>query len=348
MPCILQRLILRLLLIATLLSFLFAVTTGCSKFSSKKRLHLGPFATDMIALAGDLQYGLGRLQPVHLQGYIHGPELEHFEALASKIRTILRGIIGYSIQVVTLGESELNGPERTEALANYLDGLLRPVLIGPLPPLQITVAELDTILSDVRLREDLLSGLRGSQPVVDEIARVAGELFDQTATTLEEVRAAIEAKVDADYAEVLKTDRKLRRLQLLAVQDIEFVMQARRGSQAAADSLCAHHPSLRNVLRIGEMPSEESMLEVEQRILFILGSIKDLRGQLSPDVNEYRQARRELGLLNNEYKAGLRQGSVAIIAWARAHDRLASGITDPAEIDVLGIARKAAGGAVPF
>jgi hypothetical protein len=73
-----------------------------------------------------------------------------------------------------------------------------------------------------------------------------------------------------------------------------------------------------------------------------------LRGQLAPDVNEYRQARRELGLLNNEYKAGLRQGSVAIIAWARAHDRLASGITDPAEIDVLGIARKAAGGAVPF
>ena len=73
-----------------------------------------------------------------------------------------------------------------------------------------------------------------------------------------------------------------------------------------------------------------------------------VRASVAPDLNEYRQARRELGIMDNEYRAALRQGSVAIIAWARAHDRLASGITDPAEINVLGIARKAAGGAVPF
>ena len=198
MPLTRQPLLVRLVLIATLLSFLSTTTTGCSKFSSKTRLHLGPFATDMIALAGDIQYGLGQLQPVHLQGYIYGPELESFDVLATKIRSIIRGIIGYSIQIVTLGESELNGPERSEALADYLDGLLRPVLVGPVPPLRISVAEFDTILADVGSRDDLLSSLRGSQPVVDEIARVAGELFDQAAISLEDVRATVESRVNAD------------------------------------------------------------------------------------------------------------------------------------------------------
>lgn len=50
----------------------------------------------------------------------------------------------------------------------------------------------------------------------------------------------------------------------------------------------------------------------------------------------------------NDDRAALRAGRVAIIAWARARDRLAAGVTDPAEIDVLGIARKAAGGIWPI
>jgi hypothetical protein len=47
------------------------------------------------------------------------------------------------------------------------------------------------------------------------------------------------------------------------------------------------------------------------------------------------------------FNTALRQARVAIIAWSRAHQRLASGITDPAEIDIFGIAKKAAGDFVP-
>ena len=335
-------------LLASITTLLLASVSGCARFKSHKRLHLAPFAEDMIALAGDLEYGLGQLQPVYLQGYIEGPELEYFDVLGGKIRLVLRGIIGYSIQVVTLGESELSGPQRTVALADYLDSLLRPVIRQPLPPLQLTLADLDTILTDVRGRPDLLSGLRGSQPIVDEIARVAGELFNQAAVSLEDVRAAIEKKVDADFAEVRATDRKLRSIQLFVVLDIDNIIKVRRGDQAAADSLYAHQPSLHEILQPGEMPSESDMRQVEERLLFILNTVTNLRSQLAPDLDEYRQARRELGIVNNEYSAALRLGRVAIIAWGRAHGRLASGITDPAEINVLGIARKAAGGVLPF
>ncbi len=46
------------------------------------------------------------------------------------------------------------------------------------------------------------------------------------------------------------------------------------------------------------------------------------------------------------YNAALRRARVAIIAWDRGHQRLAAGITTPAQIDLIGIARGAGGGAV--
>ena len=38
---------------------------------------------------------------------------------------------------------------------------------------------------------------------------------------------------------------------------------------------------------------------------------------------------------------------MAVLAWARAHARLAAGVVDPAKIDLLGLARSAAGTASP-
>ena len=56
----------------------------------------------------------------------------------------------------------------------------------------------------------------------------------------------------------------------------------------------------------------------------------------------------ELDRLVNDYSAQLRKANVAVIAWARAHERLATGVLDPAKIDRLGIAGKAAGAANPL
>ena len=56
----------------------------------------------------------------------------------------------------------------------------------------------------------------------------------------------------------------------------------------------------------------------------------------------------ELEELVASFNKALRQARVAIIAWSRAHQRLASGITDPAEIDIFGIAKKAAGDYLPI
>ncbi len=86
----------------------------------------------------------------------------------------------------------------------------------------------------------------------------------------------------------------------------------------------------------------------EDRLIFALGTVSDVRKQLAPDIELYWKQQAELEQLVASYNKALRQARVAIIAWSRAHQRLASGITDPAEIDIFGIAKKAAGDFLPL
>jgi hypothetical protein len=118
----------------------------------------------MIEIAGDIQYGLAEQQVVYLRGYADLPEMDTLEMWANKVRDIIQGTIAYSIEIVTLADSTLSGPERPEMLATYLDGLLRPVLERPQPALNLTLAQLDEILADVRAQDTLLDGLNAAQP----------------------------------------------------------------------------------------------------------------------------------------------------------------------------------------
>ena len=75
---------------------------SCSAFRSKKRLNLAPFAEDMIAVAGEIQYGLGESRPVLIRAYLDVPESYELDVNLRKIRAIVRGCLSYAVQVVTL------------------------------------------------------------------------------------------------------------------------------------------------------------------------------------------------------------------------------------------------------
>ena len=93
--------------------------------------------------------------------------------------------------------------------------------------------------------------------------------------------------------------------------------------------------------------SPEEMTTIENRLLFALRKVSEVRDQLKPDIELYRKQQAELEEVIASFNTALRQARVAMIAWSRAHQRLAAGITDPAEIDIFGIAKKAAGDFVP-
>ncbi len=328
--------------------FLLLCCAGCSKFSSSRRMNLAPFAEDMIAVAGDIQYGLGQTYAVYLRGYSENTETAQMAVMATKIRAIIRGAISYALEVVSLADSRMTGPQRTQALGDKIESLMRPVVSPPTPVLNISYAELDTILADVRSRKNLLDGLSAAQPIINEIARVSGEIFEDAKTALDRGADATQRQISEGIAPVLARDAMLRQFQLVGTSAIGLVAQYRHGDTAAMDSLMILIPSAADITNREDGLSTAELTKIEDRLIFALGTVSDVRKQLAPDIELYWKQQAELEQLVASYNKALRQARVAIIAWSRAHQRLASGITDPAEIDVFGIAKKAAGDFVGF
>ena len=321
---------------------------GCSSFKSSRRLNLAPFAEDMIAVAGDIQYGLGQTYAVYLRGHGETPEGAKMERMAAKVRALIRGTISYALEVVALADSRMSGPDRTQALGDKLDSLLRPVIAPPSAPLHFTEAQLDTILTDVRRQRTLLDGLHAAQPIVNEIARVAGEIFEDTKRALDATATATQRSISDEIAPVLEQDAILRNYQLRGTASIDLIARYRRGDKAAMDTLVAWIPSVAEVVKTKDGLSAAELSAIEERLIFALRTISDVRLQLAPDIELYWKQQAELEELVAVFNTALRQARVAVIAWSRAHQRLASGITDPAEIDIFGIAKKAAGTYVPI
>lgn len=326
---------------------LLATLIGCSAFKSQKRVDLAPFAENMITLAADIQYGLGQDNPVYLRNFANGPKVLEAKVYASKVRAVIRGIIAYSLELVSLADSKMSGKERAVALADYLDGLLRPVLSSPQPELNLTVADLDTILTDVRDQKTLIDALNAAQPIVNEVARASGETLAEAKDALDEAVAEIQTRIEEDNWNFTRAYRDLRNAQVATMQNIVYLGNYRMGDTAALDTLFAREPSLREVVESTTRITPEDMRAIEDRLLFKLRALSELRTQLKPDMELYWQQNRELDEITEEFNGALRKARVAIIAWSRGHQRLAAGVTEPAKIDLLGIARKAAGQASP-
>jgi hypothetical protein len=79
-----------------------------------------------------------------------------------------------------------------------------------------------------------------------------------------------------------------------------------------------------------------------------LTQLAETRQQLATDIETYDRQQKELDETEAVWQAEMRKARVSVVAWARAHKRMAQGVIDPANIDVLGIARKASGAVAPI
>ena len=344
-----RNLVIRRALILYLVGIIVvSVLPGCSSFKSKKRLDMGRFAEDMITVAGEIQYSLGQQKAVYLRDYMDAPELVPLQIQAERAKLLVRGVISYSIQLVTVGDSRKPDAEKAAALAGYLEDVLPAVIGGPGSTLDLTRAQVDTILANVRTQKKYLDAIGAAQPVVDEVAIASGDIFDDLKTAMDAAIDAVYRRIKERYRDVRVADELLGRRQIQTVYNIAFLPQIRLGVPGALDSLLAREPSLPALVDTRHGLDAEEIQHIEDRMLDILTRLREVREQLEPDLEMYFKQQHELDELENVWNAELRKARVSVEAWARAHKRMAQGVTDPADINVLGIARKASGTMLPI
>jgi hypothetical protein len=325
-----------------------AVLPGCSAFQAKKRPNLTPFAEHIIAMSEDIQYGFSEEPTVWLNRYAReteiAPMIEDFRESANTTRRILRGIVAYSIEVVTLAQARATGPEKAQALADYLESLMGPAFDLEKIDLHITRADFDSIVVDMREQANLFDGLNSAQPVADEIARIIGEHIAMTELLLYRLNEAIAVAIEEEYAPQLAFRKVLQREQKITLNSVQLLIAAVDGDEAAVDKLWELDAMLLRGYKKGQQLDDEDAQVIMERIMVRFERIESIRKSVWAELEAYELELRELHRLTMEAQSAVRRARATALAWAQAHRKLASGVVDPAQIDMMGITQRVLGG----
>jgi len=133
----------------------------------------------------------------------------------------MRGIINYSMEVVTLSQSSKSGPEQAQALAEYVEEVINLSAEQKEVPLKVSKKSINEILNDIRAQEDLLAALRAAQPIIDEVGRVAADFIDEYKDTFYAALDAVTATIDEEYRPLLLYQKTIRAQQDFVVNAYE-------------------------------------------------------------------------------------------------------------------------------
>jgi hypothetical protein len=253
---------------------------------------------------------------------------------------VIRGIVGYSIQLVTISESRITEQEKAGALADYLDDLLRPVLAAPRPDLHLTEEEFDEILARVREQKKFLEALNAAQPIIDEIARASTDLLDNVQSRAMAAGEEVDDAIEREHNEVRRINTLLREAQLWTFNSLIHLGNYRTGDKSALDSLFAREPSLYEQVSDPANVTKADLQAIEKRLLFKLSEVRNLKDQIEPELELYRNQQQELDDLVDAALGAIKKARVSIVVWSRVHRRMAAGITDPSKINMFGITKK--------
>ena len=329
------------------LIFLLFSLFGCSTFQSHQTYDISPFATSMIAIAGDIQYSLLQIQLIAVRKYVNGPAVENFQIHKNKLRKLIQGVIAYSIQIVTIAESNNSGTEKAEALANYLEQLKKPSLEKPIPPLDITVEQLDSIIVKVRSQKNFLDALGAAQPLIDEVARIARQLTDDTKLALDDAYYEVLDAWEREYSPTLTVMEWIKEDELNSITALYYEAQFVKGNESYLDSVYKYDPLSKRLFPDKTNLTREELLEIADRIIYKLEKTKEIKNLFHSDIVEYEEGLLELDNARTAFNEALRKAGIAMLMWSRAHLQLSKGITEPAEIDIMNLMMGAASKVVP-
>jgi len=320
----------------------FALLAGCSQLRSTQRLDLAPFAEYTVNLAADIEYGLTKGARVrYLQDYRGDPEVVANNEQWNRVRTLLRSVVAYSVEITTLGNSQLSERGRNEELAKFLDRLVRPVMQDNPDLLHISEARLDTILVDIKDQQKFLDALGSAQPLIDESARIAELIFDDLQDSLDETADHLRRRIEADSADVRRVRGLILEGQARIFESLILLGRYRGGDESALEQLTANEPETAELMSTTGKLTLAEIQQLEERLLYKLDTGANMKDLITPDLEYYRNQVSELDELYTNSMLHLKKARVTVMVWARAHRDLAHGITDPANIDIFDITKKA-------
>lgn len=347
--------------VAMILGLVFSLTlSGCaSKFFKTKSVNLTPFAKQTIQMIGTLHYGLKDSEILYLRGienYIEKPEpFKRYFALEEQVVRMLKGIVAYSLQVVTISEQNIPVEKKNQALANMILELRdyiseNAVIQFPDPETQ---QHLIDSVEKMKTSETYIQALQHAQILINSFNAHAGQVLDELKREKTHVAKIIDKAIDNKYAVSVEFEKELRKIRhkyytvlillsrYVESRDKKHVAQIRKLDIYEVNAIIKNRTTLdrKDIPKIHAVVTERlTMLNKNQE-------------QVRPDIKLYHKAHLELDHIIENKANAIKDARLTFVLWSQAHSRMAAGKTDPAEwFDVtetgsllFGAAQRAAG-----
>lgn len=324
--------------------------SGCSNFRSSRRLNVTPFAENTINLVADISYGLDATHAVHLRRYRGGEGIAEYREHWKFFKPVLRGIGIYSLGLVTISRSNISEEQRAEQLAEFLDRMFARRLADGRSDFALPRERVDEILADIRAQKTFLDALGAAQPFVDEVARFSGEYLDRILASQDEVEGWLIEQIEHDFVDVIDLSERAVTAQNRFLRSLALLSDYRQGRDPdALRRLLEEDVELQEIVPVGtETVDAQTLQALEDRLMTRLARTQKIKEQMAFDLDTYQQMNIELDELVLQATNNIKRTRLTILIWAGAHRRLAAGITDPAKIDMMGVAKKALDAAMPL
>lgn len=329
-------------------ALILLMLAGCAPLTGRRRANLLPFAENTLAIAGDIRAGIAEVRPIYIHNHIQGPAVRQYQEEWDKARRIWRAIIAYSVEIVTISESRVSNSKKAQALADYIVDLREATAYEPWPEPHLSKEEFGEIIENVRARKKFLDALGAAQPIIDEVVHLIDYVSERLLDI--ELRAAdeITASIEKEHAGLLEYTALLKEAKYSLFHNMVLLARYRDGDSTVLDEMFASDPSLLEVIGSRQHISTKDVQAIEKRLYDRVSAYELIQRQFDPDMELYQRQMRELEDLSRASTETISRIRIATIVWARTHRKMAAGITDPALIDVMGMAKKAIGIAMPI
>jgi hypothetical protein len=318
-----------------LLAFMFfsLALTGCAsinkKFTSGENANIGFFADHTIAMLSDVDLSVKRNESVYARRFFddNGSEEKRMADLDDSMRITLSNIVNYSITLVSIVESENTVQKRVAAYADFLATFKEDILYS----VDMTPDQFDVTIEEVKNKPDFLAALRSAQPMINAAVIDAILELNELTVAIEVLADKIDAKIDVEYADVIRYQQKMEYEKSQILRAFEIIYDAYRNNNPDLSELAESGVIwLPEVIPQGR-PTKKDLRAIGEHLQARLDNMHIIQQEIEPYWEDYRAAHQELDDLTDKVMERVNRVRIILLVWGRAHQKMASGVVDPAE-----------------
>ena len=320
---------LMLVVIMLSVSMLSACSSFSKKFSTTMAEDVDVFADQTISIMSEADLGFGKGDSIYVRPFIdlEAPEEKAFLAAEEKSAKLLRGMVLYSLDLSRIAETYDSDDDKINAYADLMAGIRDETQQN----MNFTKESYAELIAEIRDQSTFRAALLKAQAIVNLFGQYLNQEMNEFSGQTTILVAAVDQRIDDRYKDVIEYQRALEKEKYAVLRGMGQLYKYYSGEDQAYSRLIDS-----GVIRETELipkgePDKKQVRALGQHLNDRLKLMHLIGQEIQPDWDTYRATHRELDEKQAEIKRRITAVRAISVIWTRAHLKMASGKSEPAE-----------------